>query len=677
MLVSWNWLKEYVQLDMSVDELERRLMMAGLNHESTDDVAGDLAIDLEVTSNRADCLGHIGIAREVAVLWDRPLKIPAAQPVAKGPPASDLIQVRIDCPRLCQRYTARVIRGVKVGASPAWLSRRLATIGVTAINNVVDITNYVLMECGQPLHAFDYQQLAGPEIIVREPLAGEKLEAIDHKTYELSPGMCVIADARRAVAIGGIMGGAATEVSATTTELLIEAARFDPQAIRQAARKLNLHSDSSYRFERGVDPAGVDWASRRCCELILDLCGGELAEGVVDAGVVPQPRPSIVLRFNQLKRVLGIDIPPDTAQHILQALGGEVHRSQPEQIEIAPPSWRADLTREIDLVEEVARIHGYDQIPEDVAVPMASSARTREDRVLVKVREVLTAESFDEAMTLSTVEEPISEAYSPWTTQPALQSQTPVLRRADRLRRSLIPSLLAARRINETLANSDIELFEIAKIYIPRPGQLPSEERMLGLTSGGDFLHLKGAIEALLDALHMDFALEVVDARHELFEPGRYVELRLGGERLGFLGEVSAAGRKQFDLRGHATAAEIRLADLIELANIVPQYARPLQFPSIERDLNLVVDEAVRWRDLARVVVEAGGARLTECRYQDTYRDPQRIGAGKKSLLLSITLADEQATMTNEAADQLRDQIVAACGQQLGAELRGAEQPAS
>ncbi|MBL9122615.1 MAG: phenylalanine--tRNA ligase subunit beta [Planctomycetaceae bacterium] len=673
MIVSWNWLKEYVNLDMPAAELERRLMFAGLNHESTADVAGDLAIDLEVTSNRADCLGHLGIAREVAVLWERELKVPAAQPVAQGPAAETLVRVKIEAPQLCSRYTARVIRGVKVGPSPSWLTRRLATIGIAAINNVVDITNYVLMECGQPLHAFDFQKLAGGEIIVREPRAGEKLEAIDHKTYELGPGMCVIADARQPVAIGGIMGGAATEVSSATTELLIEAALFDPLAIRQAARQLGLHSDSSYRFERAIDPQGVDWASRRACELILELCGGELAAGVVDVGQPPAARTPITLRFSQLKRVLGIEIEPSIAQRILQALGGEVRRSDAEHIEVVPPSWRQDLTREIDLVEEVARIHGYDKIPEDVAVPMAASARSRDDRILTTVRQALTAQGFDEAMTLSTVEEPLSEAYTPWTSAPALQSLTPVLRRADRLRRSLIPSLLAARRINETLANHTIELFEIAKIYLPQTAGLPREERMLGLTSGGGFLELKGVLEAILAALHIAEPLAVANSSDPLFQAGRYVELRLGNDTLGYLGELAPAGRKRFELRGPATAAELRLALLSERAQIVPQYVKPSAFPSIARDLNFVVDERVRWADLAAAVREAGGPRLTACDYQGTYRDPQRLGAGKKSLLLSIALGDETATLTNEQADALRDQIVAACHQKLGAELRGTE----
>lgn len=256
MLVSWDWLGQYVQLDMSPDELAERLMMAGLNHEATLPHGRDLAINLEVTSNRPDCLGHIGVAREVAVLWKRPLQLPKAEPRAGFSRVDELAQVRIDCPQLCPRYTARVLRGVRVKSSPGWLVDRLATIGIPAINNVVDITNYVLMECGQPLHAFDLAQLEGRQIIVREARAGEPFLAINHKTYTLEPGMCVIADAQRAVALGGVMGGAQSEVSAATTDVLIEAAEFDPLSIRNTARRLSLHSDSSYRFECGWIPRG-------------------------------------------------------------------------------------------------------------------------------------------------------------------------------------------------------------------------------------------------------------------------------------------------------------------------------------------------------------------------------------------------------------------------------------
>lgn len=670
MIVSWNWLKEYVLLDMPVAELERRLMMAGLNHESTAEVGGDLAIDLEVTSNRPDCLGHLGIAREAAVLWGRSLKLPAAAPREGAAKVADLTRVSLECPELCYRYTARVIRGVKIGPSPAWLARRLATIGISAINNVVDITNYVLMECGQPLHAFDLAKLAGPEIIVRQGRPGEKLLAIDHKTYDVGPGACVIADAKRPVAIGGVMGGAESEVTEATRELLIESAEFAPLSIRTTARRLNLHSPSSYRFERGLDPAGVDWASRRACELILELAGGELAAGSIAVGRTPPEREPIVLRLSQLPRILGIAVDAEEVRRILHALGNRELKADSHSIEVVPPSWRRDLSREIDLIEEVARIHGYEAIPEDVSVPMAPSARSGEDRVLSTIRQVLAAAGFDEALTLSAVEEDWSKAFSPWTGAAPLVSPTPILRRADRLRRSLVPSLLGARRTNETLANPAIELFEIAKVYLPKPGSLPDEERMLALTSGGDFFAVKGVLEALLARLNPAAELEVVDASLELLAAGRTCELKLDGERLGFLGEVGEQGLKQFELRGATTVAEIRVAQLVKTARLTPQYQELPAFPAIGRDINLELPEAIRWADVAAIVRQASGDALERLEFKEIYRNDALRTAGRKSMLFSLTLRSREATLTNSEADAIRASIVAVCGERFGAVLR-------
>src|SRR5206468_10636213 len=267
--------------------------------------------------------------------------------------------VDVVCPELCPRYTARVIRGVKIAPSPSQMAVRLATVGQPVINNIVDITNYVLMECGQPLHAFDFQKLAGRRIIVRRAKSGEQFQAIDHKTYTLDTEICVIADAEKAVAIGGVMGGADTEVSPSTTDVLIEAAQFAPLSIRSTARKLKLHSPSSYRFERGTDPEMVDWTSRRACELRLKHAGGELVEGVIDVGQPRPRRPTITLRLAQLKRIIGIDIPPEAVRRILVALGCQEESAGSAEIIAIPPSWRRDLSREIDPVEEVARIHGY------------------------------------------------------------------------------------------------------------------------------------------------------------------------------------------------------------------------------------------------------------------------------------------------------------------------------
>ncbi len=675
MIVSWDWLKQYVTLDMTPAELVERLMMAGLNHEETCAVGDDFAIDLEVTSNRPDCLGQIGVAREVAVLWGRPLEIPAAAPTEGSTPIDDLAKLRVENPGECPRYTARVIRGVRVGPSPAWMVKRLATVGVAAINNVVDITNYVMLECGQPLHAFDLAKLADRQIVVRQARKGETFRAINHKTYTLDPSACVIADAKRAVALGGVMGGADTEVVDATTQLLIEAAAFDPVSIRHTARALNLHSDSSYRFERALDPEGVDWASRRCCELILELAGGELARGVLEVGTKQNGREPITLRFGQLPRVLGIDVPPQEVRQILTALGNREVQSDDRTVEVVPPSWRRDLTREIDLIEEVARIHGYDKIPEDVSVPMAESHRTRIDRVLGKVRHALTASGFDEAMTASAVEEPWSAAFSPWTDAPPLRTNLPVLGRAALLRRSLVPSLLGARRINESLSNPVIELFEIAHVYLPGSGGLPTEELMVGLSSGGDYLAVKGVIEGLIAALDPAVTLSVRPMRQDLLDAARSAELWVHGPRggellLGYLGEVSAKGLERFDLRAPATVAELKLATLAEIANLIPQCEEIPAFPAMDRDLNLVVDEAVQWASVEQTTREAAGPCAESIAFQDVYRDDKRLGPGKKSLLFTLTLRSREATLTGEEADRVCARIVDACGKAHGAQLR-------
>jgi phenylalanyl-tRNA synthetase beta chain len=669
MLVSWNWLKDYIRLEMSPEELAERLAMSGLNHEGSEKVGDDLCIDLEVTSNRPDCLGHLGVAREIGVLWRQLLQVPAAEPEEAKAKVDDLVKVRIDCPELCYRYTARVIRGVKIGPSPDWLAARLRTIGVAVINNVVDVTNYVLMECGQPLHAFDLAELGGPEIIVREAIPDEEFEAIDHKTYPLEPGMCVIADKHGAVALGGVMGGADTEVSDRTTDLLIESAEFAPLSIRGTARKLNLHSPSSYRFERSVDPAGIDWASRRCCELILQTAGGQLAEGVVDVGRDLPLREPVVLRFSQLKRVLGIDVPAEEVRRILAALGTKAVRSDDESLQVVPPSWRRDLTREIDLVEEVARIHGYDKIPEDVHVPMTASHRSDRDRVTDKVRRVLTGIGLDEAMTACMVPEDWSKAFSPWTSTPAIVSNTPLLRGADVLRRSLVPSLLEVRRINESLSNPTVEQFETAKVYLPRPGQLPEEPWMLAITSGGDYFDLKGVVESVVAALNHRVLVDAVGTSQPLLVPARSCELRIGEQVFGYLGEVTPEGLKQFGLRSPATVAELNLAVLESVAELTPQYTPLSPFPPISQDLNFIVAESLTWAELAATVRAAAGELLESLDYRETYRDPKSDGPDTKRLLLTITLRSDTGTLTSEQAEEVRERIIAACAKSHNARL--------
>ncbi len=670
MIVSWNWLKEYVDLNMSVDALTERLTLTGLNLEGVEKVGEDVAIDLEVTSNRPDCLGHIGVAREISVLWQQPLKQPAAAPKSTGPQVDTLTSVAVESTELCPRYTARVIRGIKVGPSPAWLADRLRSLGIAVINNVVDISNFVMMECGQPLHTFDFGKLAGKKIVVRESKPGEKFQAINHQEYELPAGTCVIADSERAVALGGVMGGAETEVSETTTDLLIEAADFAPMSVRKTARRLNLHSPSSYRFERGVDPERIDWASRRCCELILELAGGELCEGVIDVGEPTAVGEPVKLRFAELPRILGIEIPPATVSKILTDLGCEETHICDHCVKVVPPTWRADLTREIDLIEEVARIYGYEQIPEDAGVKMVVSTRSREDRVLEQVRDVLVATGFCEAMTISAVDRSLVDTFQPWSSAEPLTVSTPVLRRADCLRQTLLPSLLVARRTNEKLSNAVIELFEIANVYLPQPGKLPDQRRMLSLTTGGSFAELKGVVELLVETVAPGSRLGAQEYESQLFTSGRGSKLLMGDRVLGFLGEVGSSGRKQFELRGSTTVAELDLSVLIDAAVPIRRVTLLSPYPPVGRDLNLVVDEKVAWAEVEQIVLAESGDLLENITFQETYRNEKQLGTGKKSLLFSIQLRSSEATLTNERADAVREQIVAKLGKQLGGQLR-------
>ncbi len=672
MIVSWNWLKEYIKLDMPAEVLADRLMMAGLNLESVSDVAGDIAIDLEVTSNRPDCLCHLGIAREVGVLFDRERKLPAAQPGEKGPAVASVTSVENRALDLCPQYSARVITGIKVGPSPAWMQRRLTTLGIRPINNVVDITNYVLMECGQPLHAFDFDKLQGRKIVVRRAESGEKITAIDQKIYELTPEMCVIADEKRPVAIAGVMGGFDTEIGEKTTSVLIEVAEFTPRTVRATARKLHLFSDSSYRFERGIDRYNLDWASRRCAQLILELAGGQLHSGVAFAGTAPAPeREPIVLRLAQIPRILGIDIPQGEVERILQALGLEpVAGAAAGTCLFFAPQWRRDLTREIDLIEEVARVHGYEQIPENVPVPLEVSQTTPQDRLAQKLSDALIAAGFFEAVTLSFISDEQLDLFRPWTESPPLRVEHSSRQRENILRQSLIPSLLQCRRQNERHGTFGAQLFEMARVYLaPEPERPEAQPRLLGIVSGKSFAEMKGIVELLVDTANHGARLTARPATLASCLPGRACELLLGDKRLGWLGEISDDVRKQLDLHDPVTAVEIDVSVLDAVAQFAPEY-RPLpEYPAIERDLNFVLDDAVTWQELQEVVTSAAGPLLESVAFESQYRG-QQIAANKKSYVARLHYRAPNRTLTTEEVDAAQKKVVAACGEKLTATLR-------
>ncbi len=670
MIVSWNWLTQYVRIDMPVEALTERLALTGLNHESTADVGGDLAIDLEVTSNRPDCLGHLGVAREISVLFERPLRTPDPRPATSGAPVETLTAVAVDAPDVCPRFTARVVSGLAVRESPFWLRKRLETLGVRPISNVVDVTNYVMFECGQPLHAYDLDKLSGRRLIVRRARSGESLRAINGKSYELTAEMLVIADAERPVGLAGVMGGLETEIGTGTTSILIEAAQFDPLTVRKTSRALGLLSPSSYRFERPLDPEATEWASRRCAELVLETAGGRLHPGLIDIGPARPERPAVTLRLDQIPRVLGISIDRETVDRILQALGLEPAGTADVALSYKPPSWRSDLDREIDLIEEVARVHGYEYIPEDRAVPLTSAPRTTRERVEELIREALTGFQFDEAVTYSLVADDLSEALSADAILPPVRAEHSSRRREGALRQSLIPSLLSARRHNEAHGNPDANLFEIADVYLPRAGSiLPDQPPKVGLVSGLDLFGIKGVIEALLARLHVDGRLDVEAVDVPLFAPGRSGALTIDGERLGFFGEVSRSRLDAIELRGASTAAELDLAVLIRKAVLVPQNKTLPPFPAVDRDLSLVVARSLPWSELSSVVAAAAGPMLEGLDFLDTFAGGN-VPEGRQSVHFGLRFRHPERTLTGEEVDRSIRGIVDACVARFEATLR-------
>lgn len=674
MLVSWDWLQQYVPVTASVADVADRLTMSGLNLEEFHPVGDDVVIDLEVTSNRPDCLGHLGIAREVAALYDAPLKFPAAAPKEIAESTAAAVAVKIDCPDLCPQYIARIIRGVKIGPSPEWMQKRLQTVGIASINNVVDITNYVMLECAQPLHAFDYDKLEGRQIIVRRAAAGEKLKAINQKEYALTTDQCVIADARRPVALAGVMGGFETEISSATQTVLIEAASFAPLSVRSTARKLDLHSPSSYRFERALDPNGPEWASRRCCELILELAGGELLSGAVTAGNPPASTgPEITLRFARFRKVLGIDIPVDAAVRLLGQLGVNlVGQPTAEAARFVAPSYRRDLTREIDLIEEVARLYGYDKLPQDIAVPLCTSAKSLRERVVERIGETLTAAGYFEAITSSFTSDAERKWFQPQGDLPALAVEHSSRRAENQLRQALVPSLLASRRANERQGNFSAQLFEVAKVFLhadPSQAEWQAEPWRIGLVTGRSYLELKGVMQQLALRINPQIALTVRPSSIAQFTPGRGAEVLLNGRPWGWMGELDRSASDAADLRDAVCVAELDLALLEEMADLVPRAAKLPEYPGMTRDLNFVLDEPVEWSALETTVRQAAGPLLETVAFGGQYRGKQ-LGDDKKSYVVSMTFRAADRTLTSDEVDTAQKAVIAACETSLNAALR-------
>jgi phenylalanyl-tRNA synthetase beta chain len=644
---------------------------------------GDVIFNLEVTPNRPDCLSVIGIAREVAALTGQKLRQPEVSYSEVEPPVGQQVAVEIVAPDLCPRYCATLIKGVKIAESPSWMQHRLLVGGMRPINNIVDITNYVMLEYGQPLHAFDYERIRGRKIIVRRAKSGEKLFTLDGTERELSPDMLVIADTERAVAVAGVMGGANSEVADSTTSILLESANFNPASIHYTGRTLNLPSEACMRFERGIRPELTLPALRRATQLIAQLAGGEVAKGVVDAYPGKREPEAISLTTGEVKRILGVEFSRDQIVQTLTSLGFECQARSATEVLVTPPWWRSDAHLPVDLVEEVARITGYDKIP--TGMLSQSIPRQNPSPILKLEREVrqrLTGYGFQEAISPSLVSLEMLRKLSPESheVEPApLRLSNPMSAEQEYLRPSLRANLLAVLAANRRFEEGGIRLYELGKVYVPRPKDLPEERSVLcGVISGpkiekwwrggeeaADFFDAKGVVEGLLCQLGVEASFEL--GSDESLHSSQQAAVVIDGKKLGVVGELHPRVRENFEIAEPAYLFEIDLAALVPFTTVQKAFKQIPRFPAVVRDIALVVGAEVthrRVRDIIRTFSLVERVSLF-----DVYSG-EPVPQGKKSLAYRITFQSPTQTLTDEEVNKVLQQILDQLSREVGAALR-------
>lgn len=683
MKATWQWIDSYVGTGLDASTVAERLTLSGTEVEKQEPVGDDVCFTLEVTSNRTDCLSVIGLARELAATTGKVVKHPPVKLPASANKASTVSSVSIEPAALkaCPYYTAQVIRGVKVGPSPKWLQQRLEGIGLKPINNIVDITNFVLFETGQPLHAFDMGKLKGGRIVVRMARAGERFDPlVDRKRDKPAPerefvkcdtDTLVICDAENPQAVGGIMGGLTSGVTNATTDILLESAYFDPAGIRATSRRLELDSDSSYRFERGVDPMNVVNASKRAAALIVECAGGEVLEGVLEAGSVAHTPAELLVNEALVQRVMGKAVPATEIARIFVGLDVPAIASG-DRVTVRVPSFRRDLERPIDLVEEVARVHGLEKFPAPLRLPVSIAGATRRQRVRRVLRAALLGMGFSEALTDTFVPNAglLTEYGRGGDSMLRLEARNPVNVQAPALRRNLLGSLASALTVNQRQGQHFVRLYEIAEVFQPAAdGKNSGEREVLGLI-GRDFADVKGALEALLRVLRAATPFALSPLGHPVFETGRASELSLGGRVVGVLGELSAKALSEREATGPAAVAELDFDALVNAWVEVPKFTELPRFPTAERDLAFVLDASTTWAAVEACVHKACDATLREVRLFDEFTGKQ-IGAGRKSLAFRLYFRHDDRTLTTDEIAAQTEAAAKAITSQLKGTLRG------
>ncbi len=698
MKLTFNWLKEFVDLRANPQKIAELLTMAGLEVESLVPLdpgyvprhpeGRDWLLEVNVTPNRGDCLGILGIAREVAVLTGARIKLPPVDLHTGDSSARREVDVRIAGPRLCPRYSARVVRGIRVAPSPSWMQSRLEACGIRPVNNVVDVTNYVMLETGQPLHAFDLERLSSKRIVVRKAEAMKKFVTLDGIERELAAEDLLICDGEVPIALAGIMGGRDSEVRPGTGSVLLESANFDPLTIRRTAKRMALHSEASHRFERGVDPEGTLYALDRAVRLLREIASGLPVGGVVDRCARRRKSAALSVRHQRVKALLGIDPGSREVERITRALGLKIQRRSKTGLQVIPPSYRPDLTREADVIEELARVHGYDKIP--ATLPLVRSRGAIADRHLRReraMRSFLAGEGLTEMIHLPFTSAEMNRRFPGlWREpRPPVEVLNPLTQENAEMRLSLIPGLVESLRAHVSQKSKGFYGFDLGKVFSLASRGSPEERECLAGTiygarerrglrskeqSPAAFLDLKGLVEGILELAGV--AAQVVWAGEGLpsiLHPGKGASLEIAGARLGCLGEVHP------DL-----CEELRLpsffmfeVDFEKLVQYAPQEfaVRSLRrFPSVERDLAVVLDDGFPAQRLVSWIKEQfNHSLIEEVQVFDQYKGAP-VPQGKKSLAYTISYRAEDRTLTDAEVNALHGELVSRIGQVFGAQLR-------
>lgn len=692
---SLKWLNQCLQTPVTLEDADRLLTQAGFPLEGLDHLdSGDVCLDVEITSNRGDCISHVGLAREIAACSGGALKPWPMEHPARSGNVADAFTLDNREPGVCPKFTAQVIKGVKVGPSPAWLVELLESVGQRSINNIVDVTNFMTMHFGQPAHVFDLAKLAGNSLVVRFASEGEMLTTLDGKPRKLVATDLVVADAERAQSLAGVIGGFDSQVADATVDVVLEAACWDPVTIRTASRRLNVRTDASHRFERGVDARTIDDPARFGAAMIAELAGGQIMggenDGLVSQGAPEKPAIIVDLRPSRCHLIIGIDDSIETITQFLTPLEIGVEKAADDLVRCTIPAFRLDLVREIELVEEVARIGGFDRIELSEKLPIAVTHPQQSERWLNEIASVLTGLGFYETVTFSFVSPKRAEAFLDEGL--ATVSVDDDRRKAEpTLRPSVLPSLLACRKANQdarVAVAGGVRLFETAAAFaqgtdgksreratlallIDVPGVQPGKKAKSEHVQEGVRL-MRGSIESITRSLagpDAQLSLTPSSPSRDCWEQGVFADVALAGETIGEVGLISAATASAYDLDVPVVCAELDLAPLLA---IQPSRARVRTldaFPGIDRDLSVVVDETVAWDAVREVVEKTAVERLAGVNFVGVYRGKQ-IDSGKKSMTLRLSFRDPGRTLVHEEVDGPTDAVVAALTSAVGAQLR-------